>query len=437
VVERTHELSDALQQQTAMAEVLRVISSSRTDLTPVYRTILSNVTTLCDASIAVLFVYDGQRLSTAAHVGTSPEFAAHLDRSSPRPSHATTTRLAALERRTVHVPDLLGDPVFDPSPRDLYERENVRTVLSVPLLREDTLVGVITTWRREVRPFSDAQVGLVQTFADQAVIAIENVRLFTELQARTAELSRSVAELTALSEVSQSLSSTLHLETVLATIATRANQLAGADGCAIFGYHAGSEEFRLLRASADFAPAFLEAIRGQPIPKAEGILGRAVMRGEAIQIADITMGVYTSPVRDLIAAAGYRALLAIPLLREEEILGGLIVNRKASGEFPPEVVNVLKTFATQSALAIQNARLFGEIEEKTRELEIANRHKSEFLANMSHELRTPLNAVIGFSEVLLDRTMFGDINDKQEEYLNDILSSGRLLLSLLYDMIEL
>jgi signal transduction histidine kinase/HAMP domain-containing protein len=254
---------------------------------------------------------------------------------------------------------------------------------------------------------------------------------------RTRELSEALAQLTALGEVSHALSSTLHLETVLATIATRTNQLAGADGCAIYGYDETAEEFRLLRASDDFAPAFLDAIRQQPIPKAEGILGRAATRGEPVQIADITVGTYLSPVRDLIAAAGYRALLVIPLLREEHILGGLVVNRKAPGEFPVEVVNLLKTLATQSALAIQNARLFGEIEEKTRELEVANRHKSEFLANMSHELRTPLNAVIGFSEVLLDPTMFGAINEKQEEYLNDILSSGRHLLSLINDILDL
>jgi signal transduction histidine kinase len=253
---------------------------------------------------------------------------------------------------------------------------------------------------------------------------------------RTRELSEALAQLTALGEVSHALSSTLHLETVLATIAARTNQLAGADGCAIYGYDETAEEFRLLRASDDFAPAFLDAIRQQPIPKAEGVLGRAATRGEPVQIADIAVGTYTSPVRDLIAAAGYRALLVIPLLREEDILGGLVVIRKAPGEFPVEVVNLLKTLATQSALAIQNARLFGEIEEKTRELEVANRHKSEFLANMSHELRTPLNAVIGFSEVLLER-MFGDINDKQEEYLNDILTSGRHLLSLINDILDL
>jgi len=223
---------------------------------------------------------------------------------------------------------------------------------------------------------------------------------------------------------------------VLATIATRANQLADADGCAIYGYDAASEEFHLLRASEHFAPALLEAIREQPIAKAEGALGRAAALHEPVQVEDIAIGTYESPIRDLVAAAGYRALLALPLVREDHVLGGLVVNRKTPGAFPAEVVNVLKTFATQSTLAIQNARLFGEIEEKTRELEVANRHKSEFLANMSHELRTPLNAVIGFSEVLLDR-MFGDINAKQEEYLNDVLSSGRHLLSLINDILDL
>ena len=188
VEERTRQLSEALEQQTATSEVLRVISASPTNLQPIYQAILENVTRLCQANIAALFLYDGEVLAATAHYNTTPEFAAHLEHSRPRPSHATTTRLAALERRTVHVADLLSDPAFAPPLLPLYQKENVRTVLSVPMLREDTLIGVITTWRREVRPFTDKQVALVQTFADQAVIAIENVRLFQALQERTAQL---------------------------------------------------------------------------------------------------------------------------------------------------------------------------------------------------------------------------------------------------------
>jgi signal transduction histidine kinase len=336
----------------------------------------------------------------------------------------------------LHMPDIENDERATPGMLRMTRALGVGGHLAVPMHRETKAVGAVVVGRISTAPFTDKQIAVMRTFADQAVIAIENVRLFTELQARTAELGRSVEELTALGEVSQALSSTLHLETVLATIAARANQLAGADGCAIYEYEETSQEFHLLRASDDFAPAFMDAIRARPIPEAEGILGRAATLREPVQIADIAGGTYESPIRDLVAAAGYRALLAIPLLREEHVLGGLVVNRKVPGEFPAEVVNVLKTFATQSALAIQNARLFGEVEEKTRELEVANRHKSEFLANMSHELRTPLNAVIGFSEVLLER-MFGEINAKQEEYLNDILGSGRHLLSLINDILDL
>jgi signal transduction histidine kinase len=158
---------------------------------------------------------------------------------------------------------------------------------------------------------------------------------------------------------------------------------------------------------------------------------------EPVQVPDITQpGAYESSVRDTLIRFGYRALLSVPLLREDQIIGSLSFNRKAPGEFPPEVVDVLKTFATQSALAIQNARLFREIADKSAQLEAASRHKSEFLANMSHELRTPLNAIIGFSEVLVDR-MFGELNEKQEEYLKDIYASGQHLLSLINDILDL
>ena len=161
------------------------------------------------------------------------------------------------------------------------------------------------------------------------------------------------------------------------------------------------------------------------------------MTGESTQVRDIVdERVYQSRVKKILIKHGYRSLLAVPLLRENHLLGGLVVNRKSAGEFSPEVIDLMKTFATQSALAIQNARLFREIEVKSRQLEIASQHKSEFLANMSHELRTPLNAIIGFSEVLSER-LFGEMNDKQTEYVNDITESGRHLLLLINDILDL
>jgi signal transduction histidine kinase/HAMP domain-containing protein len=184
---RNRELSESLEQQTATSEVLRVISSSPTDLQPVYETILSNVTRLCEANIAHVALYDGEALTPVAQHGATPEFAEFL-KGSRRPSRETPTRLAALERRTVHVADLLSDPEFTPPSPEVYQKENIRTVLSVPMLRENALVGVITTWRREVRPFTDKQNDLVKTFADQAVIAIENVRLFHEIKEKSQQL---------------------------------------------------------------------------------------------------------------------------------------------------------------------------------------------------------------------------------------------------------
>jgi len=177
--------------------------------------------------------------------------------------------------------------------------------------------------------------------------------------------------------------------------------------------------------------------RHAPIRRGEGVGGRMAVTLEPVQIPDIAaVGAYVGPLRDVLLRTGTRALLGVPLLREDHLIGGLIVSRNSPGEFAPEVLDLLRTFASQSALAIQNARLFQEIEDKSAQLEAASRHKSEFLANMSHELRTPLNAIIGFSEILAEK-MFGDINEKQTEYLEDILESGRHLLSLTNDILDL
>src|SRR5262249_28567016 len=232
------------------------------------------------------------------------------------------------------------------------------------------------------------------------------------------------------------VSSTLDLDTVLATIVSRAVHLCGATGGAIYEFdEAGGEDS--LRATDGLPGDYLEIARQAPGRKGGGATGQLASPPAPIEIPDITLpGAYQSRARESLIHSGHRALLAVPLLRENRILGSLMVFRKTAGTFGPEVVALLQTFATQSALAIQNAHLFKEIEAKSREVLVASQHKSEFLANMSHELRTPLNAIIGFSEVLLER-MFGEVNEKQTEYLQDILASGQHLLSLINDILDL
>jgi signal transduction histidine kinase len=429
---RNRELTEALEQQTATAEVLRIISTSPTELQPVLEVVVKSAVRFCGADDAIILRLDAEHLRAAAHHGPIP-----VDFGLPVPCvRGTVGGRSVLERRAVHVTDLQAEAEEFPEGSAFATRLGARTTLGVPLLREGAAVGTIQLRRAVVNPFTDKQIALLQTFADQAVIAIENVRLFQELEARTAELTRSVGELTALGEVSQALSSTLDVETVLNTIVSRASQLAGAAGCSIYEYNEAAEQFDL-RATYNYDPEFVEALRAAPLRKSERLMGLSVEMRGPIQIPDITQAeAYQSSVRDTLIRFGYRALLSVPLLREDQIIGSLSFNRKAPGEFPPEVVDVLKTFATQSALAIQNARLFREIADKSAQLEAASRHKSEFLANMSHELRTPLNAIIGFSEVLAEK-MFGDVNDKQAEYLQDILESGRHLLSLINDILDL
>jgi len=269
------------------------------------------------------------------------------------------------------------------------------------------------------------------------VIAVENARLLTELHARTAELTQSVGELRALGEVGQAISSTLDLQTVLSTIVARATQLAGADAGIIYEYDRAREIFRP-RATERLESEIVDVLVTAPVRKGEGATGQLAVLREPVQLSDIHIDYLPSlhHARDAFVRAGYRALLAVPLLREGHLIGGLTVMRKMPGEFPRETIELLRTFATQSFLAIQNARLFQEIADKSRQLEVASQHKSEFLANMSHELRTPLNAIIGFSEVLSER-MFGDLNEKQDEYLKDIYASGQHLLSLINDILDL
>jgi len=306
------------------------------------------------------------------------------------------------------------------------------------MLREAVPIGVIVIWRDKVQPFSDKQIELVTTFADQAVIAIENVRLFQDLQARTRELARSVEELKALGEVSQAVGSSLDLQTVLTTIVDRAVQLSGTNGGIIYEYNEITQEFEF-RASHGVDSELFEALRfGARIHLGEGALGRAAATRAPVQVPDLQDGqsLVISRVRPMLAQSGYRSLLAVPLLIEQQIVGGLVVWRQQSGGFPTDIVNLLQTFATQSVLAIHNARLFREIEDKGHQLAIASQHKSQFLANMSHELRTPLNAILGYTELIMD-DIYGEVPEKIHDILERVQKSGQHLLGLINAVLDL
>jgi signal transduction histidine kinase len=429
------ELTEALEQQTATSEILGVIASSPTDIQPVLDAVAQSAARLCDARDAVIYRVDGDILQGVAICGSIPI------RSTPLPlTRGSTAGRAVVDRQTTHIHDIDAESATEFPDIDRAGTgggSRARTRLAVPLLREGIAIGAILIRRMEVHPFAEKQISLLKTFADQAVIAIENVRLFQELEARTRELAQSVGELKALGEVGQTVSSTLDLPTVLSTIVGHAVQLSGTDSGVIYEYDEGDQEFHL-RASHRMEEELVEAIRAAPIRQGEGATGRATTSRTPVQVINLLeeRELGATRLRPIAARLGYRSVLAVPLLREERILGALTVWRKEAGSFSTEVVNLLQTFATQSALAIQNARLFREIEEKSRQIEAANRHKSEFLANMSHELRTPLNAIIGFSEVLGER-LFGELNEKQAEYTDDILSSGRHLLSLINEILDL
>ena len=432
---RAHEQTKAaLEQQRATADVLASISGATTDAQPVFDRIVKNLRRLFGNRFTVLqLLCDGVVEMPA--VDGDPGFE-RLRRHYPRVlDDSTIGGHAMLTMRTVQFAPVRGNPLAPAATQGFADEFGFDAVVFTPMVHEGRVIGAIGAAHPEPRPFDDAQIALLKTFADQAVIAIENVRLFKALHARTDELTRTVGQLTALHRVGQAISATLDLQTVLTTIVANAVQLAGLDAGVIYEYDERSQSFEL-RASQNFDDQSVAALRNDVIRRGEGAVGTSALTREPTQVPDSHADGYPPRLRELLGRAGFRALLAVPLLREDQVIGALTVIRRTPGPFATDMLELLKTFASQSALAIQNARLFREVEETGRRLEVATRHKSEFLANMSHELRTPLNAIIGFSEVLIER-MFGELNPKQAEYLNDIHGSGRHLLSLINDILDL
>jgi signal transduction histidine kinase len=423
-----NELRESLQQQTATADVLKVISRSTFDLQTVLDTLVESAARLCDSYDATILLREGEWLAFGAHHGPLPIDFVRLPL-----TRAWTAGRAVLDRKPIHVHDLsvMGDEF--PEGMALALRLGHRTILSVPLLRGDEAIGVLVLRRSEVRSFTDKQIELATTFADQAVIAIENVRLFDEVQARTRELVQSVEELRALGEVSQAVNSTLDLETVLNTIVARAAQLSGTENGAIYVYDDTAKEFAL-RATYGMSEELTSAIKEHHIGISQA-LAEATEHRQPEQVADLR-DTAPSLSQEIALRAGFRARLIVPLLAADEVVGALVVRRREPGEFPKGTIDLLQTFAAQSAVAIQNARLFGEIEEKSRQLQLASQHKSQFLASMSHELRTPLNAIIGLTEMMTEHApRFG--TEKALEPLNRVLKAGRHLLNLINEILDL
>jgi PAS domain S-box-containing protein len=431
-----NETREALERQTATAEILKVIASTPSDVQPVFEAIVqSGVRLFNDAAVAVVRPV-GREVQLMAIAEADPERAVKWASRFPFPLEREYMHSAAiLDCAMVDVPDALEEQESFVEGRKNFALSGYRAMTVAPMVRDNVAIGAISVVRAAPGPLSEKQKALLTTFADQAVIAIENVRLFKELQSRTEALTKSVGQLTALGEVGQAISSTLDLDTVLQTIVSRAVQLTAMDGGTIYEFDEPSGEFRL-RASENMAAELVEVYRRMPIRLGEGVVGGAVARREPVQVPDIQGPEYQSRYRELLIGAGYRAILAVPLLREEQIIGALTVSRNAAGEFPPETIELLKTFATQSALAIQNARLFREIADKGRQLEEASRHKSNFLASMSHELRTPLNAILGFNEMLLGE-VYGEVPADMKEPLEDIQKSGKHLLRLINNVLDL
>jgi signal transduction histidine kinase len=613
---RGRALADTIQRQTATSEVLRTIGSSHTNVKTVFDTIIRSSVELCDASMGAAFQLDGEWIHLVAHHDNTAEALAAMRSAFPmRPTRESLTARVVMDRAVVHVPDVEADPLYPL--RAVTRTVGVRSFLGVPMLRDGEPIGVIAVGRETPGPFTDAQVELLRTFADQAVIAVDNARLFGALEARTEEAAAALAETRALGEVMQAIGSSLDLRQVLDTVIRHAVQLTRSDAGAIFEYTPATGAFVAV-AVYKMGREFLDRIAATRVDPTQGAIAKSIQDVKPWQIADIERA-ERYVFRAITLAEGYRALMAVPI-PSPDVIRGITVFRRAAGRFdervaelllalstqskiavdnatlfqttqnqgaelerlsaqmqelyrlstamqepltlreqlqrvleaatrrgiiervfvwavtedgerlvnlagagfskeewqdfegaeiplaeagamakafregtpllftrdrplPPELrlkpphsnlrgvrtqeffiipmvargqtvgiftgdnkpsrrpisagtIDLLKTFASHAAVAVANARLFQEIAEKSRQLEIASRHKSEFLSNMSHELRTPLNSIIGFAEVLTER-MFGELNAKQTEYVRDITESGRHLLSLINDILDL
>src|SRR6202048_2280895 len=423
-----NELRESLQHQTATADVLKVISRSAFDLQSVFDTLLESAVRLCEVESAQIFRRSDNFYKLAACRGYSAEYEQNMQHHRLSPGRESLVGRIALEGRMVHIPDVLADPEYNQP--EQQRLGGWRTMMGVPLLREGVPFGALTLTRSTVRPFTDKQIELLTIFADQAVIAIENVRLFDEVQARTVELTESLQQQTATADVLKVISrSAFDLKSVLQTLVESAARLCDADKATITRQIDGV----FYRAESYGFPAeFMERWRNVAVtPERGSAAGRALLEGCTVHIPDADADLdYTFDT----AGAVIRSMLGVPMLREGVPIGVLTLIRSEVRPFTDKQIELVSTFADQAAIAIENVRLFDEIQDKSRQLAEASQHKSQFLANMSHELRTPLNAIIGVSEMLREDA---EALKQDTEPLDRVLGAGRHLLALINDILDL
>ena len=430
VEQRTAELSESLEQQTAISEILRVISNSPSDVKPVLASVAEHAARICEAQYTDIFIVAGDVLRVVSgfgQIGRPVDEPFPLDRS-------TIVGRAVVDMQPVRVADVqqAGDEFA--LGRELAKKFGHHTTLAVPLIREDRALGAIAIRRTEVRPFEQKHIVLLSTFADQAAIAIQNVRLFEAEQQRTRELAESLEQQTATSEVLKIISrSTFDLQLVLNTLVESVARLCEADMASI----RRPKALGFLHVATRGVPSeYGEYMQTHPIQPGRGtVAGRVLLEGKPIHIADVQ----ADPEYEMTAIsqrAGFHTFLGVPLLREGNPIGVIILGRAAVRPFTDKQIDLATTFADQAVIAIENVRLFEEIQEKSRQVEEASKHKSQFLANMSHELRTPLNAILGYAELVLDG-IYGDAPEKMRNVLERIQTNGKHLLGLINDVLDL
>jgi len=434
--QRTDDLSESLEQQTAASQVLQVISSSTGELEPVFEAILASATRTCDAKFGLLYRIENGAARIISRLGIPPALAEYLKRGPHRPPlnrldpHTPVGRVVQ-SRQTVHVADYRTDQPYlnrDPLTVAGVELGGIRTLLVVPMIKNDALIGAIVIFRQEVRPFTDKQIDLVQNFANQAVIAIENARLLNELR-------ESLQQQTTTADVLKVISrSSFDLQAVLDTLTVSAARHCEAQMAAIVRQKdAGSYYYATTYGISADSNNYLKSVA---IKVGRGtVVGRALLEGRIVQVPDVLADPeYTWTEAQ--ERTGFRSVLAVPLLREAHPIGALVLARSVTKPFTDKQVEVVTTFADQAVIAIENVRLFDEIQDKSRQLAEASQRKSLFLASMSHELRTPLNAIIGLTEMMIkNAARFG--TEKAQEPLQRVNRAGTHLLGLINQVLDL